>query len=374
MGWLDEVDPDELFASGKAWGISVTEIPADATSRRIASVGGMTVPLMDPHSQYAAVREQIARAIGDVIDSGRFILGPRVAEAESVFAARVGAAHGIGVANGTDALVIALRALGVEPRRRGHLPVVHVLRDRRVDRRRSARCRCSPTSRTRPTASIRRPSRPRSRRAPARSCRCTCSGTRRRWAPLRAICERARARAARGRRPGVRRVARRRPLRRARRRGDVLVLPDQEPALLRRRRPDHDAERRGRPHVPRAALPRLRGQEDVHARRLQLAARRAAGGDPARAAAAASTAGTTAASPWPRATPSSASASTSCCRRSPTGARHIYHLYIVRSAGARAPRRRRSARRASAAASTTRRRSTCSRCSRTSATPRARCR
>jgi hypothetical protein len=30
VGWLDDVDPDELFASGKAWGISVTEIPADA--------------------------------------------------------------------------------------------------------------------------------------------------------------------------------------------------------------------------------------------------------------------------------------------------------------------------------------------------------
>ena len=75
----------------------------------------MAVPLMDPHSQYAAVREQIARAIGDVIDSGRFILGPRVGEAEKAFAAHAGAAHGIGVANGTDALVIALRALGVEP-------------------------------------------------------------------------------------------------------------------------------------------------------------------------------------------------------------------------------------------------------------------
>src|ERR1700712_4842691 len=75
----------------------------------------MAVSLMDPHSQYAAVREQIARAISDVIDSGRFILGPRVAEAEKAFAADVGTAHGIGVANGTDALVIALRALGVEP-------------------------------------------------------------------------------------------------------------------------------------------------------------------------------------------------------------------------------------------------------------------
>ncbi len=75
----------------------------------------MTVPLMDPHSQYAAVRAQIMRAIGEVIDSGRFILGPRVAEVERVFAEQVGTAFGIGVANGTDALLIALRALGVQP-------------------------------------------------------------------------------------------------------------------------------------------------------------------------------------------------------------------------------------------------------------------
>jgi dTDP-4-amino-4,6-dideoxygalactose transaminase len=75
----------------------------------------MAVPLMDPHSQYGAVREQILRAIGEVIDSGRFILGPRVREAETTFARHLGVAHGIGVANGTDALVIALRALGVEP-------------------------------------------------------------------------------------------------------------------------------------------------------------------------------------------------------------------------------------------------------------------
>ena len=75
----------------------------------------MTVPLMDPHSQYGAVREQIARAIGEVIDSGRFILGPRVGEVERAFAGQVGVAHGIGVANGTDALLIALRALGVQP-------------------------------------------------------------------------------------------------------------------------------------------------------------------------------------------------------------------------------------------------------------------
>ena len=75
----------------------------------------MAVPLMDPHSQYGAVREQILGAIAEVVDSGRFILGPRVREVEQTLAAQVGAAFGIGVANGTDALLIALRALGVEP-------------------------------------------------------------------------------------------------------------------------------------------------------------------------------------------------------------------------------------------------------------------
>ena len=84
-------------------------------ARDSAGYPDVFVPLMDPHSQYRDLREQLLRAIGDVIDSGRYILGPRVREAEEVFARHVGAAHGIGVANGTDALVIALRALGVGP-------------------------------------------------------------------------------------------------------------------------------------------------------------------------------------------------------------------------------------------------------------------
>jgi dTDP-4-amino-4,6-dideoxygalactose transaminase len=57
----------------------------------------------------------VLAAIGEVVESTRFILGPTVERAEGTLAAYVGARHGIGVANGTDALVIALRALGVEP-------------------------------------------------------------------------------------------------------------------------------------------------------------------------------------------------------------------------------------------------------------------
>jgi dTDP-4-amino-4,6-dideoxygalactose transaminase len=56
----------------------------------------------------------VLAAITGVVESTRFILGPKVEEAEQALAGYVGAPHGVGVGNGTDALVIALRALGVE--------------------------------------------------------------------------------------------------------------------------------------------------------------------------------------------------------------------------------------------------------------------
>src|SRR4051794_7100031 len=70
---------------------------------------------MDTKTQYAAIRERLLAAIAEVVDSGRFILGPRVAEAEQALARGATSTHAVGVANGTDALVIALRALGLEP-------------------------------------------------------------------------------------------------------------------------------------------------------------------------------------------------------------------------------------------------------------------
>jgi dTDP-4-amino-4,6-dideoxygalactose transaminase len=74
----------------------------------------MSVPLMDPSAQWAHVKQRVLARMAEVVDSGRFILGPLVGEAEAALSARVGATHGIGVANGTDALVIALQALGLE--------------------------------------------------------------------------------------------------------------------------------------------------------------------------------------------------------------------------------------------------------------------
>jgi dTDP-4-amino-4,6-dideoxygalactose transaminase len=66
-------------------------------------------------AQHRALKAELLEAAGAVIESGHFILGPAVAEFEKKFAALCGAKYAVGVANGTDALVLALRALGVGP-------------------------------------------------------------------------------------------------------------------------------------------------------------------------------------------------------------------------------------------------------------------
>ena len=66
-----------------------------------------------PHANYLAHREEIDAAIRRVLDSGWYILGQEVTAFEREFAEFLGAAHAVGVANGTDALELALRALGI---------------------------------------------------------------------------------------------------------------------------------------------------------------------------------------------------------------------------------------------------------------------
>jgi dTDP-4-amino-4,6-dideoxygalactose transaminase len=75
----------------------------------------VAVPLVDLHAQYVTVREEIDAAIDAVLASGAFVHGPFAQSFEREFAAYCGAEHAIGVANGTDALLLALRALGVGP-------------------------------------------------------------------------------------------------------------------------------------------------------------------------------------------------------------------------------------------------------------------
>lgn len=69
------------------------------------------IPFFDYRRELATLRAQIDAAVARVLDSGRLVLGPEVEAFESEFAAWVGTRHAIGVNSGTDALMLALRAL-----------------------------------------------------------------------------------------------------------------------------------------------------------------------------------------------------------------------------------------------------------------------
>jgi dTDP-4-amino-4,6-dideoxygalactose transaminase len=75
----------------------------------------MEVKLLDLQAQYAPIREEIRRAIDEVCDAQALILGPAVAKFEKSLAEYCGTKHAIGVTSGTDALLIALMAIGVKP-------------------------------------------------------------------------------------------------------------------------------------------------------------------------------------------------------------------------------------------------------------------
>jgi len=75
----------------------------------------MSVPLFDTGTVLEPLREELREAVARVLDSERYILGPEVQAFEQEFAAWCGTGHAIGVANGTEALTIALRAMGVGP-------------------------------------------------------------------------------------------------------------------------------------------------------------------------------------------------------------------------------------------------------------------
>jgi dTDP-4-amino-4,6-dideoxygalactose transaminase len=73
----------------------------------------MRVPLLDLKAQYATIREEVLAAATEVLDSQVCIGGPKVAELERRVAELSGAAHGVGVSSGTDALLLSLMALGI---------------------------------------------------------------------------------------------------------------------------------------------------------------------------------------------------------------------------------------------------------------------
>jgi dTDP-4-amino-4,6-dideoxygalactose transaminase len=81
---------------------------------RIAA-SAVSVPLFDTSTALEPLREELRAAVARVLDSERYILGPEVQAFEQELAAYCGARHAIGVANGTEAITIALRAMGVGP-------------------------------------------------------------------------------------------------------------------------------------------------------------------------------------------------------------------------------------------------------------------
>jgi len=91
------------------------------SEERLVSGHGMlererkTLPMLDLTGEIAELWDDVTNAIHDVIRSGRFILGPVVEKFETEVASYLGVPYAVGVNSGTDALVIALRALGVGP-------------------------------------------------------------------------------------------------------------------------------------------------------------------------------------------------------------------------------------------------------------------
>ena len=75
----------------------------------------MNIPFVDLKAQYVSIKGEIDAAIAAVIDATAFVGGPFVKEFEEAFARYCGVEHCVGLANGTDALFIALRTLGVGP-------------------------------------------------------------------------------------------------------------------------------------------------------------------------------------------------------------------------------------------------------------------
>ena len=75
----------------------------------------MKIPILDLKAQYQQLKPEIDQAIANVVSSTQFILGPEVQKLEQEVESYLKVKHAIGVNSGTDALIIALRALNIEP-------------------------------------------------------------------------------------------------------------------------------------------------------------------------------------------------------------------------------------------------------------------
>jgi dTDP-4-amino-4,6-dideoxygalactose transaminase len=82
---------------------------------RPAAAAAAPIPMLDLKGEYALFGDELRAALLGVLDSGQFVLGPQGAALEREIAQYCGVEHAVAVANGTEALHLALRALGVGP-------------------------------------------------------------------------------------------------------------------------------------------------------------------------------------------------------------------------------------------------------------------
>lgn len=75
----------------------------------------MQVPLLDLKAQLDTIRDDVKAAVDEVLESTRYIMGPKVEQLEAAVAEYCGATHAVGVTSGTDALLISLMALDIGP-------------------------------------------------------------------------------------------------------------------------------------------------------------------------------------------------------------------------------------------------------------------
>jgi dTDP-4-amino-4,6-dideoxygalactose transaminase len=81
----------------------------------VSSPAPFKIPIVDLRAQYAVIRGQVRQAIDQVSESQQFILGPAVKNFEALMAAYLNCGCAVGVASGSDALLLALMALGIGP-------------------------------------------------------------------------------------------------------------------------------------------------------------------------------------------------------------------------------------------------------------------
>src|SRR6266542_4226393 len=75
----------------------------------------MQIPLVDLRANYASIKDEVRAAIDEILEGMQLTIGPNVKAFDKEWAAYCGTKHAVGVGSGTDALQLAIRALGIAP-------------------------------------------------------------------------------------------------------------------------------------------------------------------------------------------------------------------------------------------------------------------